>query len=1790
MELSTLYYQRFLGLLLDEYTPEFEQAKPGHCMKITGLALQELVALREMIAEKFPELQVFILSENTNDDMFVTSTKLIELRNEPVVPLLVLIPSNQRTSTEDSYGNATFKNLPVIHLNKKLLSGLKNDIPDANKSVLNEIFEYLKIQKIEPIQYIYFLLATETEGFSPESIGNALFHLSLIPDSKLTNDFAQIRQRLKFNLQCIETLGDFSRTVSDRIIELPVEINTIQPEIARFLKAENRLKTKTELCRSLAAMYPELNFGFWPIPEIDNNQEILVMVESMSSKNFKELDGSFTLVIEPSKTAKVTIGISTNPAPKDFKALKYFRIVLMALDGWHQVLEVKKTKVTEGPRNVRKVMVNLTENVVEEGTYFFRIFAEDENGAILNTHDRFRNLSNEDFFRQQQELSREEFQYQNQLKYSSDSEDFYINIGQEDEVEGESVQRKDKLDNTLQAFFKYRIEQLRNNREPDTPKPVNESGVFLKDFQNSLQGTYYLKYSTNHNYQINISKKLYDLETCFLQHAGLLGRIEAELSSNPTDTQFGSYLFVPFDDDRLIPASLLQLKVSLYEAVRRSAPDSGGVFETFDLFNHVEALRDYLNAFAAWTRGLKENLSLENEIPKHEIQKVLIALQNIDMATIQTKLPDGKGISVKIISPLHPLRLAWFLNLFDLFTEWERKIKENPSLKWNKNLDKLFLGELIPENGMIVLTDLFYSEYFQYAGELSYGWGLYTQSAMQVNETMASNSRQIKTYLSTLLNISNEYRIDTDVNQALIMRHLKNYVTQHPYTEALVINLFNVGDAYVFTNALIELEKLPEFKRMRYELRLFSEADVIQPGEALRTLLNPESIISEEAEVFSQPSKNRLFPKLRFSIKKTADFVSHTKDYGAHLSFLINPFPVKITLVRPLAGRQSFYFRSLVGRQVVAVTNRGNNLGWNKYYNLNHVGENYTFANKTVDMFADMQAFVAATLAVGDTRSVPATFLELQESDKFLLSFIHEVSDWVITFDKNMGPELFDLPGKPGEIPFLLDYIPGQELTSVSSYLTTCPTSEITGLLAPHFLRLGIDVRKDERLLKMLLEDLRTVSSSLIMQLSASENKAFEVMGTAFTKRVLDKKGLLDNAFLIPIDLHKDLFEQLPEENKKRADNLLVTIDPDNNTVYFTVIEIKCRTSFAETERHHLIETMQEQITNSIKALQFHFDASLQNPDRLDRELKTLELKTLLEFYINRAARYNQLLPQTQQVFLDFLENLNDGYDLHFSKLGIIYDFSQEKPQHKEVFDDNTTFFTFGKRVIADILDPDSDLNTARLEGVQKEMTEFVCFFDKNSTPSELLHDDVPLNVSPYVVNSLSEIDKVAEIVETHDANTLEVDGKASTEMQDIPIASGAETPIIAVETTPPVSKPNYDILVGKSTESGQYGILGKAVANRKTIALDLNETNTISLFGVQGAGKSYTIGAISEMVLQQFDRVNYLPNPLAGVIFHYSDSADYAPEFTSMIYKNDKKSELQKLKIEYDTNPASLEDVILLTPKDKIKERQAAYPSIDIYPISFNSNELNVQDWMFLLSATGNDSTYLKQLRSIMKSMRTNITLDGIRKNVANTPLLSNSQKMLAEQRINFASEYIDDNFILRDLLQPGRLIIVDLRDEFIEKDEALGLFVVMLNIFSAKKTIDDRSFNKFIVFDEAHKYMDDKGLTNSIVTAIREMRHKGVSIMIASQDPPSLPNEIIELSSVVILHKFNSPQWLKHIQKSVTQLAPLTPADLSSLNPGEAYLWATRATDIPITNRPVKIFTRPRITKHGGETIQAG
>ncbi len=1791
-----IYYQKIINLILELHRADFENASAGHCMKITGLGALELEHLWDLIRKEHLHLDLHIVSENEKSDTrYISATKLIELRNKQDKPLLILIPSNSRTAAEDSYGNATFKEISLEGIESELVDTLTSEIPDDIYDVIStDIIGYLDPSNSEIIDY---LIAIAEDKYNGESIGNNLFHLSLIPDEILLDQKEKIRSRLNFNRESVELLSAFNKPLYDRIADLRLENDSIQKDIVDFLKKEKEAKNAQDICETIKASYSNLNFSNWPIPDLDFTH-IKLITDEIKSTDLKVEEGTNVLYAKEGKIAKLKVRFRTNPNPKDIKDLKFFRIILMAVNGSNgeEITVLRKVKNSNSNRPYRDVTLELNPNIIEEGSYFLKVLAEDEHANMLNADDEFRDSKIQRAWEEAQKADQDAHKNAFPYKLTCDSDDFDYVI--EDVIDRDENQRKDKLNNVLQAFLKYRIEALKNDEEYHIPEPSETSNVWINDGKEKHSSTFHINYSDKHNYQINISTKLRQIENKFLLNADSLGYVKCQLKSNKLAIGFENIEFVKSELNEIVPKSLLKLRKEVFETIVNSNDNEDGIFETTNLFIYKEEIKKYVESYSKWTSKLKiqlesDNIELEE---KTKLKEFLIELQMIDISRVKSKLPDGSKVEALLVSPLHPLRLAWTIQLIEVFEDWERKTREFSGHKeaWSQHLEDLFIGNLSPENNQLVLIEPSSQKAYNYSGELSFGWGLYLSTISQESKNgMTSISRQLQHYLRLLFNITKDNYVETDLSLKLVIRHIKNYLAQHPYIDKLVVNLFNAGDAEVFSSAFVELEKEKVFENINYEVRIFKGNDkIIEHGESLKTLINPESNISEEAEAFSQPSRNRLFPKLRFSINNITDFLKDPSSYTSHLSFLISPFPISIELIKPSIEDRNFYLNGLITDSSVIVDENGSQIKWNRFIQANKLPVKYDSTGTSgIKLFENIQSFVSSALVSKFTTSIPSTQLRLNDRDKVLLTHLHDYSDWVITFDKNLGPQIFDQPSKDGKIPFLLDYVPGEEILGISSFLTTRPTSEVLGLLGPHFEEFNLDIHneEDEHKIKILLEDLRAVSSSLVLQLNSTKNKAFEVIGSAFTKRVLEKKEMLEDAFLIPIDLHQNLFENLPSGSKSRADNLLVSINPSKKEISISVIEIKCRKSLGETEKDALRLKMLDQIENTIEALRNHFDPEYNNSfDRLDREIKNKELKSLLTFYLERANRYEYLSNNAYNQYLAFMQKLDAGFTLRFKRLGLIFDFAAKERHKKTVLDNDSTFFTFGGKLIDDILDPDSDLNTKRLEesdfdkdlnkafGNKNELKPFMQKF-KSKLENEIKTDAENLNTDETSEENVAIIDDtpindISPYPEHTEEQSLAAEEKIS--MSDDP----SEKHIV----------PEYDILIGKTSPSDQFGILGESILQKK-IAIDLSETNTISLFGVQGGGKSYTIGTISEMVLKQFSNINKLPSPLAGVIFHYSESMDYEPEFTSMILPNDKENELAKLKARYGAEPDKIEDVIILTPKDKIEERKAEYPSIKVLPIAFNSKELNVQDWMFILGAIGNDSTYIRQLKAIMKEHRSNITIEALAESVEASELLSNSQKALARQKLSFAREYVDDGFMMRDVLKPGRLIVVDLRDEFIVKDEALGLFVIMLNIFSAVKNLNGLHFNKFIVFDEAHKYMDNKDLTGNIVTAIREMRHKGVSIMIASQDPPSLPNEIIELSSVVLLHKFNSPQWLKHIQKSITQLSTLTPADMSALTPGEGFLWATKATEKSISAKPVKVSTRPRVTKHGGDTIQA-
>ena len=1080
------------------------------------------------------------------------------------------------------------------------------------------------------------------------------------------------------------------------------------------------------------------------------------------------------------------------------------------------------------------------------------------------------------------------------------------------------------------------------------------------------------------------------------------------------------------------------------------------------------------------------------------------------------------------------------------------------------------------------------------------------------------------------------------IDRVTLAQKIQRYLVQHPYVQAFKINVFNPGDAALLVDSILKVEKSRlenQLPGLRYELRLFTQGSLLEDvGEAMEELVNPERQVSPEADPFSVPSQNHLFPKLRFYRNHLDDFLQNHEQYHAHLSILHDVFPVEVDINSPLEGRSSFLY-GLIQDQVTRFGGEeGAEYAWQRQLKPTACpplkpGDTISASLAVIlDQIASLQASLAATRKVENVR--PTLHLKLALEQKSLLNLVHKTSDWVFVIDRNLGLEYFDSSVVQGRPIYLLDFVP--EFANIDTdrlFLTTQLSEEITSLIQPVLVERGLDRGEDVEL--YFLKLLRSLSGRLALKLLSIPTDVSGVLGLALGRLFLEQFGLLDECILIPLDSHTNLFQQAGRDNPladevsfQRSDLLLVSADPDARQLHFQIIEVKLRADLGDINAYlALRQAIETQLATTETTLCSHFDPQYRLVDRVDRPVKTRELTSLLTFYLQRSQRYGLVSVSAGEKLADFLESLDEGYQMNWASIGLIFDFGTNDLVKDEEHA-GLMFYRVGEDYIQRMVDaglrreallqetpqkPASIAETQRLEEHRQEIlaTTDMRRDDKyeeihmsfrtptggalnyksrteptGSTPPP--HEKVPL------IKTETEDIRTSEVTPAQSQVTYPPEsGHASVSIapakqpvQTEAISQGVSLPHTDV-TLPPVREecvgPTYDVLIGDTVGSRQYGILGKTTG--KLLALDLNGTNTISLFGVQGGGKSYTVGTIIEMAVQSLQAINCIPKPLAAVIFHYHESQDYPPEFVSMVRPNSNEAENKTLAQEYNAQPTALKDILILTSADKLPERRTEFPGMTIEPIGFSSTELSIKDWRFLMGVGGNQM-YMKQINLIMRQLRQDMTLDTLREKIENSEL-SDQQKTIARIRLNFAEQFIDDSRRLSEMLQPGRLIIVDLRDEFIDKDEALGLFVVMLNIFA--NTGREEGFNKLIVFDEAHKYMDNPDLTSHIVDVIRQMRHQGVSVLIASQDPPSLPNAIIELSSLVVLHRFNSPQWLKHVQKSITALSDLTPAQMASLRPGEAFVWSTKATERIFSQKAVRVRFRPRLSQHGGGTKTA-
>ena len=125
---------------------------------------------------------------------------------------------------------------------------------------------------------------------------------------------------------------------------------------------------------------------------------------------------------------------------------------------------------------------------------------------------------------------------------------------------------------------------------------------------------------------------------------------------------------------------------------------------------------------------------------------------------------------------------------------------------------------------------------------------------------------------------------------------------------------------------------------------------------------------------------------------------------------------------------------------------------------------------------------------------------------------------------------------------------------------------------------------------------------------------------------------------------------------------------------------------------------------------------------------------------------------------------------------------------------------------------------------------------------------------------------------------------------------------------------------------------------------------------------------------------------------------------------------------------------------------------------------------------------------------------------------------------------------------------------------------------------------------------------LTDSIITLIREQRHRGARVVISTQEP-TVSSRLLDLCSMTFVHRFTSPDWLVTLQNHIAGASSTTGKsregsqallqDIVKLRAGESILFAPTAALDVIGNRVVSLGaervrfkTRRRITTDGGRS----
>lgn len=431
-----------------------------------------------------------------------------------------------------------------------------------------------------------------------------------------------------------------------------------------------------------------------------------------------------------------------------------------------------------------------------------------------------------------------------------------------------------------------------------------------------------------------------------------------------------------------------------------------------------------------------------------------------------------------------------------------------------------------------------------------------------------------------------------------------------------------------------------------------------------------------------------------------------------------------------------------------------------------------------------------------------------------------------------------------------------------------------------------------------------------------------------------------------------------------------------------------------------------------------------------------------------------------------------------------------------------------------------------------------------------------------------------------------------------------------------------YDIIIGRDEkglkELGKRGVvligkayvkMGRTTSLSNPIYMDIARGHVVYVVGKRGSGKSYTLGAVAEGIMDLPDEVR---KNLSMIMF------DTMGVYWTMKYPNEKDADLlQQWKLEPKGMP-----VTIYVPHAFFKKYKEDGIPVD-KPFSIKPSDLMPQDWILSFELDADDPATIIIEKTIgdledenVKNYSIKDIIERIKKDKS-FPLTDKNKAINLFRNAERWGLFNVKGMDLMDLVQPGEISVLDLSPYVALPGgwgvKALVIGLVGMRVFSQRmiarkaeeleaikigysyfQTKEELSKKEplpivWLVIDEAHEFLKKVGktaATDALVTIMREGRQPGVCLMLATQQPGKIHSDVMSQSDIVISHRLTA-------KPDVDALSTMSQSYMTKSLPRLIdELPRVKGAGIILDDNSERFFqmrVRPRLTWHGGEAPSA-